>query len=577
MDIIKTFILDNSNYEVNILIENGKPLFRASDIAKILNLTNIHKSIRDYDNDEKVLTKSSTLGGIQETTFLTKHGIYRLLMRSNKLIARPFQKWIYNILDTIEETGKYELKEEIEKIKEENKNKIENIINEKTNEIIILDKKYKEDIEFKTHEMLIETFDNKNVVYFGKIKDMENDKILIKIGNTQDIRKRANALKNDYGSMVFFRVFECTEYKNFESFLHGHSEIKKYLYNNSVNGMKISAEIFLMNKEEINKSVNIATRSISQFNNVTNIKNKSLKNTIKELKTDLIEENTTIKKTIKNLKTNIKEELQTDISGLKNDIQNILSHLQNNNKNILNKEVKNEILPEVKEDKEVQYENKRGICTITGNKVQRYDREGKVLIHTYNTVMEALRDPTIKKPSRTGIFLAAEKNTIYNEFRWALLDRDLPDDTFQELKESVEVVTIRKGYIAQLNKEKNKILDVFTNQKILAQKKGMKSTGWISTVIKQQKLYNECYYLSWSECSDKLQEEYLENNKLPEEDTIRPHQIKVLKLDPITKEVLHKYNTITEVTTKYKITARTLKSAINGDLIKREFRWKFEE
>jgi hypothetical protein len=81
--------------------------------------------------------------------------------------------------------------------------------------------------------------------------------------------------------------------------------------------------------------------------------------------------------------------------------------------------------------------------------------------------------------------------------------------------------------------------------------------------------------MCWSDCSDELQQNYLEHNELPEEDSNKPHQIRILKLEPETNEVLHRYNSITEVTIKYKMTARTLKSAINGDLVQRNFKWKY--
>ncbi len=62
---------------------------------------------------------------------------------------------------------------------------------------------------------------------------------------------------------------------------------------------------------------------------------------------------------------------------------------------------------------------------------------------------------------------------------------------------------------------------------------------------------------------------------MPEELNISPHQIRISRLDPNTNEVLHNYSTVTEVTTKYKMTRRTLYSAISGKLIKRDFKWCF--
>lgn len=70
--IIKAF----ENNPIVILTEhiNNKKVycFKASDIGKALQLSNIAQSIQNYDEDEKVLRKAYDLRGCkQDTTFLT--------------------------------------------------------------------------------------------------------------------------------------------------------------------------------------------------------------------------------------------------------------------------------------------------------------------------------------------------------------------------------------------------------------------------------------------------------------------------------------------------------------------------
>jgi prophage antirepressor-like protein len=55
MDILKSFFLNETEHNINILWENDKPLFRANEIGKILDIKNIRSSIEDFDNDEKVV------------------------------------------------------------------------------------------------------------------------------------------------------------------------------------------------------------------------------------------------------------------------------------------------------------------------------------------------------------------------------------------------------------------------------------------------------------------------------------------------------------------------------------------
>jgi prophage antirepressor-like protein len=81
--IVKAF----ENNPIAILHENinNKKIycFKAADIGKALNLSNIAVSIQSYDEDEKVLRKAYDLRGCeQNTAFLTSQGVYRLLYNS---------------------------------------------------------------------------------------------------------------------------------------------------------------------------------------------------------------------------------------------------------------------------------------------------------------------------------------------------------------------------------------------------------------------------------------------------------------------------------------------------------------
>lgn len=63
-------------------IDNKKVYyFKAADIGKALNLSNIAVSIQNYDEDERVIRKAyNTTKRIQDTVFLTSQGVYRLLL-----------------------------------------------------------------------------------------------------------------------------------------------------------------------------------------------------------------------------------------------------------------------------------------------------------------------------------------------------------------------------------------------------------------------------------------------------------------------------------------------------------------
>ena len=68
-----------------------------------MGIINIHSTIQNYeDEDERVIRKAyDSQMNLQNTTFLTSQGVYRLLYNSKKEEAKKFRKWAGNILDDI--------------------------------------------------------------------------------------------------------------------------------------------------------------------------------------------------------------------------------------------------------------------------------------------------------------------------------------------------------------------------------------------------------------------------------------------------------------------------------------------
>ena len=72
------------------------------------------------DEDEKVRNNITTLGGVQNTWFLTEDGLYEVLMQSRKPIVKEFKKEVKKILKQIRTTGGYvPARDEDEKLKEQ--------------------------------------------------------------------------------------------------------------------------------------------------------------------------------------------------------------------------------------------------------------------------------------------------------------------------------------------------------------------------------------------------------------------------------------------------------------------------
>ncbi len=96
-----------------IQLENGDPGFYATDVAKILEHSNVAMMVQGLDDDEKGISKVYTHGGMQEILILTEPGLYVILIRSNKPQAKPFRRWVtHEVIPQIRKTGGYGRKRE---------------------------------------------------------------------------------------------------------------------------------------------------------------------------------------------------------------------------------------------------------------------------------------------------------------------------------------------------------------------------------------------------------------------------------------------------------------------------------
>lgn len=70
--------------EIVINDKTKEYLFKASDIGKIIGMTNIRVLIKDFDITEKVAHIMDTNGGPQKVNFLTKKGLKKVICNSRK-------------------------------------------------------------------------------------------------------------------------------------------------------------------------------------------------------------------------------------------------------------------------------------------------------------------------------------------------------------------------------------------------------------------------------------------------------------------------------------------------------------
>ena len=183
--------------EIRIIGTYSEPWFVARDICNILNIKDVSMAVSKLPDDWKGTKVIGTLGGEQNMSIINESALYRMIMRSNKLIAEKFQNCVCEeILPSIRKTGEYKLKEIIDA-----KNKELKLI-EDQKKLIEDQKKLIED------ELKVKNKENKNLhtmvkkkerrryryshsVYIISNPDIKN---CFKIGMTSDRNKRLSAL-----------------------------------------------------------------------------------------------------------------------------------------------------------------------------------------------------------------------------------------------------------------------------------------------------------------------------------------------------------------------------------------------
>lgn len=99
--------------EVRFVGTADNPEWVAIDIAEVLELQNIRQNLQDFDDDEKGVCTIYTLGGEQELATVKESGLYRLIFKSRKLVAKRFQKWVTGVvLPSIRKTGMYSIQQQ---------------------------------------------------------------------------------------------------------------------------------------------------------------------------------------------------------------------------------------------------------------------------------------------------------------------------------------------------------------------------------------------------------------------------------------------------------------------------------
>ena len=515
--IIKAFEnCDISILQENTIVNDKKTYyFKASDIGKALNLTNIRASIQNYDSDEQVVRKVYDLRGCeQNTTFLSSQGVYRLLYNSKKEGAKKFRKWAGYILDDIIFNESKELKLKLEQLEQQHLERTVKLLE-------IKDLEKRKEIE----ETLRNSFNKRRLVYLIKI--IINGEIIHKFGYTDDILTRLRTHKNQIGEDI--ELIYCIESENnkmLEKLLIDYLEQYKFRIKRIINN-KAQTELLKVNDIEIIKMKLIELNKDVEDEKLLIIK---LKNKIIDLENENIE---------------LKQQLEKDDT-----YNSLLDKI---------KQLEKEILDYNLEDDSIKLFIKN--VDQVENRIYKKTRVDKInpttlqIIETYECI-----NAIITKTPEYGynqLYRSIKNNDVYKDFRWNYNGEKISPTN------KIIVNGSKIERIIQLDKNM-KFVKVYPTKSELCKILHIGITK-LNKFIGEKKIFNEFYYVNESS----YHEEIIDDNNY------EIHNSKQIRETNIETNEIIIYKTMKELYEKRGISRCTLRNCIKDNRICDKYKWDY--
>ena len=346
--------------------------------------------------------------------------------------------------------------------------------------------KLKKQKELEKEKVLLNQFSmHIPIVYIIRVKTFETGEYIVKIGESRrGVVGRYNEHKNKYPECVLLDVFVVQQSKDFESYIHNHPKIRC----NQVKDMEKHEnehELFLVGK---NLTYQILIDTInSQIDNYQEYGTKKIELEIEKLKViamnhespaivELIESNKRMEESNKLL--------HTRINKLESMIEKLLE----------TRVVK------------IQTGFQEPLPTL-GQRVQKINPDTMQLIKVYESATEVMNeDRSIKRPSLSKAVL---ENIIYNGFRWLFVERDMDSTVLHNLQPTRPTIEKNMDYVAKMNADQTKILNVYLDRKTAALMNGYSMSG-LDNAVKKGTQTQGFYYKLYGECDENVVQNFTE-------------------------------------------------------------------
>jgi phage anti-repressor protein len=403
------------------------------------------------------------------------------------------------------------------------------------------------------HNMLLQQYGNvPNIVYIILVKFLEafdntvinnlNDcrkvKFIIKIGESRKgLNWRYEEHKGKYSECIILDCFPVKRSHDFESFLH--KKLAAYRCK-TLEGHENERELFLVGGELTNATVeNLVKQNIKDFNNDDML--------IAQLQSDLETSNARIEQ----LTSQIENANNINEARLLEKFDKIVEEKIDDMKIVLLEEMR-----KINVKSQLKLTNNFGErYHALGQKVQQINPETMTVVKVFESVADVSK--TLKVP-RNSLEKAIREKTVYQNFRWIHLDETTTDSC------SIEPTRSKKfeqdtGYVAKLNKTKDKILAVYLDGQKASIENGYKSCAYLDHYIKNTKLVDGVYYVRYKSCDENLKKDFLQRTGNKEIVLYKTNGIGVYDLEKkLIKEFKSKHDCISNTDIGNKSITRAL-------------------
>lgn len=376
---------------------------------------------------------------------------------------------------------------------------------------------------------LIDNHKHTPLVYILKIHETDEDNFVIKIGETDDIEQRLSSLRQEYKECILLDVFPCSRPHNFEQYILHRKDVMTHRFPGTETiqiseGFKYKDLVHKINKH------------VQHFDGISSTQRLELAK---------ITYNTKLLDTIKT---------ETD-PNIKQQLIDILRSNANATEQVSETE-----------------DNEHGETPFRNRFVYQYEPSNlSTPVKVFNSLRQAARSLNNVNIHDYHIRHASNNNSVLENYRWYYVDGEAEVPTvLPETREEAARPAKNTGVIAQVNKDKTLIVNVFASQKE-AEKETQVHNSQISIGVTTGKLRAGFYWMLYDSCSDELKQTF--QGSIPEPRRPATCSKVVQRIDPQTNKVLETFKCIQDICNIYSCCHKSIKRAsASGDMFK-GFKW----